>query len=318
MVKLLDIIKAKDNIKNVIRETPLVYSPVLSDYGKGSVYLKLECHQKTGSFKLRGAANKMKSLSTEEKEKGVITASAGNHAQGVAFIARELGVDATIIIPENAPLTKIENTKRYGVNVVVEGKDYDESEKIAHLIEKEKDKTFVHPYSDPFTIAGQGTVGLEMIMSNPELDTIIVPAGGGGLITGIATAAKAINPNIRIIGVQPENSPVWYESFKNKKHMDVEYSDSLADGLVGEISESMVDDFVKLVDEVVLVSEDAIRNSIKWLMENHHIIAEGSSVVGLAAIQEEKINIEGKNVGIVISGSNIDLQVIAEILGGGK
>lgn len=313
-ISLLDIIKAKEIMKSVAKETPFEFSPVLSESSKGEVFLKLENLQRTGSFKIRGAMNKISSLTKEEIKKGIVTASAGNHAQGVAYVSKMLGIHATIVIPESAPLTKIENTKRYGVEVVLKGKDYDDSERIAHEIEKDFGKTYVHAFNDPYIIAGQGTVGYEMLIEQPDLDMILVPAGGGGLISGIARAAKFINPSIKVIGIQPQTSPPWYAAHKNKKYVKVDMYDSLADGLTGDIYPDMVEDFNKYVDDVILVDEDAIGKALYWLIKHHHQIAEGSSVVGIAAILDKRINVEGKKVGVVVTGSNIDSEKIKHIL----
>ncbi len=313
-IKLIDVMGAEKRISKYIQRTPMEYSPKLSAELDAEIYLKLECRQTTGSFKLRGAANKLLQLTEEEKAAGAVTASAGNHAQGVAYMSRELQLDTTIVIPESAPLTKIENTKRFGVNVVVQGKDYDDSERIAHELEKESGRTYVHAFDDPMIMAGQGTVGLEMLEDVSDLDVVIVPVGGGGLMTGVATAVKGINPAAKVVGVQPEVSKPWYEAFHQKKYVLEEFGDSWADGLTGDISPSMIDDFNAVVDDMVLVDEEAIQAAIYYMIDKHHQIVEGSGVAGIAALQSGKIDVKGKKVGIVVTGSNLDTKRVKIIV----
>lgn len=313
-ISVVDVKEAAERVRKYVRKTPLDYSPALSEMFGAEVYLKLENLQKTGSFKLRGAANKLQLLSEEEKEAGAITASAGNHAQGVAFMAKELGVDTLIVIPESAPQTKIDNTKRYGVNVLVQGKDYDDSERIAHRIEKETGRTYIHAFDDPAIWAGQGTVALEVLDEMDDLDMIIVPVGGGGLMTGVGTAVKGVNPDIQVVGVQPEVSKLWYESFHQKRYVDEPYGDSWADGLTGEISESMVDGFIKVVDDMAIIDEESIKKAIYFMIEKHHLIVEGSGTAGIAAVMSGKIDIRGKKVAIILTGSNLDTKRVKTVL----
>lgn len=313
-IQLTDIWQARNNIQHIIKKTPMDVSPLLSDMIGGEVFLKAECLQTTGSFKLRGAANKMMSLTEEQRQRGVVTASAGNHAQGVGYVSRLLGIDATIVIPENGSKTKIENTRRLGANVVLHGNLYDESEAKSYEIEKSEGKTYVHAFCDPWIIAGQGTVGLEMLEACPDLEVLLVPAGGGGLITGIATAAKTINPKIQVYGFQPETSCPWYEAKKQGIYVKVPFGDSYADGLVGDIAPEMVPEFNCLVDDVILLSEAEIGRAMSFLIKQHRLIVEGSGAVGVAAILENKLNLAGKKVGVVLSGSNVDSKVIQEVL----
>ena len=315
-ITLEHIIEASKRIKGIVKQTPFDYSTPLSDFSGAKFYLKYENLQAVGSFKIRGATNKIKSLTETEKKKGVITASAGNHAQGVAYISRIVGVDAMIVVPENAPLTKIENTKRMGANVVIAGKDYDESESIAYKLEKETGRVFVSAFNDPYVVAGGGTLGLEMLLEQPGLDMLIVPAGGGGLILGVATAAKLISPRIKVIGVQPENSPPWYEAKKQNKYVKVEIFDTLADGLAGDIAADMVEDFNNVVDDVVTVSEKNIAQGIRWMLDKHHTVTEGSAVVGISAVLDRIIDVKGMRVGSIITGCNIDTVKLLEILNG--
>ncbi len=313
-VQLKDILSAENRIEKYIRETPFVYSPVISEEKEAQIYLKLESCQATGSFKLRGATNKILQLTNEEKARGIITASAGNHAQGVAFIANKLGIDTVIVIPESAPMTKIENTRRYGVQVVVRGTDYDDSERIAHELEKESGRIYIHAFDDPMIIAGQGTVGLEMLQEISDLDMVLVPVGGGGLMTGVASAIKGVNPNISVVGIQPAVSKPWYEAFHQKKYVKESFGDSWADGLTGDISPAMINDFNAVVDEMLLVDEESIQQAIYYFIDKHHQIVEGSGAVGIAALLSDKLDIKGKKVGIVVTGSNFDTHRVKSIV----
>ena len=312
-VNLKDILQAKQKIEKFVKRTPFEYSPLLSELTGGQVYLKCENYQATGSFKLRGAANKMVSLSDEEKSCGVVTASAGNHAQGVAYVAKLLGISAKIVIPESGSKTKIESTKRMGANVVISGKDYDESEVKAWEICKDEKRTYVHAFNDPLIWAGQGTVGLEMMEDIADLDAVLVPAGGGGLFLGVASAVNAINPETKVYAIQPKNSPPWYASFKNGKHTAVEMFDSLADGLVGGIEASMVPEFNRLAEDVFLVSEQSIAEGMYWIMKHYRMIVEGSGTVGVSLLLDKELDLTGKKIGVILTGSNVDIDVVKDI-----
>jgi threonine dehydratase len=313
-VNLKDVFLAHNRMQGIVKRTPCDYSPELSQLTKGEVYLKCENYQITGSFKLRGALSKMAALTDEEKERGVITASAGNHAQGVAYVARSLGIDAKVVIPENGSKTKIENCRRMGANVVLAGQDYDGSEIKAWEIAKEEERTYVHAFDDPLIWAGQGTVALEMLQDVPTLDNLLVPAGGGGLIVGIAMAAKAINPEIKVYAIQPETSIPWYASFKNGVYTKVETFDSLADGLTGDISPSMVPTFNKIIDDVAIVTEEEIAKGMVWLIDKHHMVVEGAGAVGVSLLLSDRLDVSGKKVGVVLSGCNVDTEVIKNVL----
>lgn len=312
--ELRDILLAKNRMKGFVRRTPFDMSPLLSEKTGAQVYLKCENFQITGSFKLRGALNKMSLLAEGEKARGVITASAGNHAQGVACVANRFGIEATIVIPKTAPQIKIENTKRFGVNVVLAGTDYDECAQAARRLQKERGLVYVHAYNDPYIIAGQGTVGLEMMEEIPDLDIVLVPVGGGGLISGVARAVKSVNPKAKVFGIQAEVSRPWYESFKQKKYVDIPTQASIADGLSGGIDADMVDDFNQIVDDVFLVSEDEISHAIYWLVKNQRMIVEGSGAVGVAVLWNGKIDVKDKKVGMVLTGGNIDTKLLCDIL----
>jgi len=234
---LREIYRARSRIKGLVRETPLELSTYLSELCDGEVWLKLENQQLTGSFKIRGALNKLLQLTGEERRRGVVAASSGNHAQGVGHAARMLGIDATIVVPSNTPRVKIEAIESYGVELIVHGEEYMEAERMARGMEAEEGKTFVSAYNDPQVIAGQGTIGLEILESNPDLDTILVPVGGGGLVSGMGCAVKAIDEGIEVLGVQSVASPVMYESIRRGRIVDIEMEESVAEGLNGGIEE---------------------------------------------------------------------------------
>lgn len=314
-ISFQDILKAHKRVREEILKTPLIQSKPLSQEADSEVWLKLECLQKTGSFKLRGALNKIVSLSEAELQAGVITASAGNHAMGVAYAASLKGISALIVVPKTAPETKKEGIKRYGAELVVYGDNYDEAEAHAYQLAKEIGRTFVHAFEDNEIIAGQGTVGLEALLEEPDFDAIVVPAGGGGLICGIAIAAKAINPEIKVFGIQTHASPPWYYSFREGKLADVEYSDSLADGLHGGISQGNLDLALKIVDDFILVEETEVAKAMYWMAKEHHYMVEGSGAVGIAALQNNYLpQLKGKKVLNVVSGSNVDAGKLAKII----
>lgn len=314
-VSFFDIVKAHKDLQGQVTKTPLLRSDALSGTAGADVWLKLECLQKTGSFKVRGALNKIASLSEAELAKGVITASAGNHAQGVAYAASLKGVSALIVVPKTAPETKKAGIKKYGAELIVHGDNYDEAEAHAYQLAEETGRTFVHAFEDDQIIAGQGTVGLEALLEEPDFDTIIVPAGGGGLICGIATAAKAINPAVKVIGIQTHASPPWYYSFREGRLVDVEYSDSLADGLHGGITQGNLDLALKIVDDILLVEEEHVAQAMHWLAKEHHLMVEGSGAVGVAALLQGAVSgIAGKKVLTIVSGSNVDAGKLAKLI----
>ena len=316
-VTIDDIRKAQDTIKDIVKRTDILESTKLSLLTNANIYYKCENLQKTGSFKVRGACNKIANLTEEEKSKGVIASSAGNHAQGVALGAKMNNIEATIVMPSTAPLAKVTATKSYGANVVLEGLVYDDAYAKAVEIQKETGATFLHPFNDKYVIAGQGTIGLEIFeQMNNKVDTILCPIGGGGIISGIATAAKALNPNVKIVGVQTVNIPSMYESMKSGKVTTAFKSTSIADGIsvktVGELTFNIAKD---LLDEVVLVEEDEIAEAVLFLMENQKVVAEGSGAVTTAAILTGKYKPkENENVVLIISGGNIDVNTLNRIV----
>lgn len=316
-VALQDIQKARETIKNIVKKTDILESVKLSEMTGANIFYKCKNLQKTGSFKIRGACNKIYNLTEEEKSKGVIASSAGNHAQGVALGAKMNGIDATIVMPSTAPLAKVTATKSYGANVVLEGVVYDDAYAKAVELQKETGATFIHPFNDEYVIAGQGTISLEIFeQMNNKVDTILCPISGGGIIAGVAVGAKALNPNVKIIGVQTANIPSMHESMKAGKVTTVFHGTSVADGIsvktVGELTFNIVKD---LVDEVVLVEEEEISEGLLFLMENQKVISEGSGAVTTAAILSGKYKPKAnENVICIISGGNIDVNTLNRII----
>ncbi len=276
--------------------------------------MKLENWQTTGSFKIRGAFNKLLTLSDEDKRRGVITASAGNHGLGVAHACQILGIAGKIVVPVTASPAKIKALQNYAIELIQSGNDYDEAEECAWQIQKAEDLTFVHAFSDPAVIAGQGTIALEILEALPDAGTIVVPIGGGGLIAGIALAAKSINPKIKIIGVQSEASPTMYKSLRARKPVATPIDDTIADGLAGRfVTELNLKIIQQWVDDVILVSEAAIKATMKLVLETEHIVIEGSAAVGLAAFIENRIVALEKTV-VVLTGRNLDSKFFKQIL----
>lgn len=316
-ITINNIIDARNTIKDIVKETDLIESTKLSQNTNANVFLKCENLQKTGSFKVRGACNKIATLTTEEKKKGVIASSAGNHAQGVALGAKMSGIEATIVMPATAPKAKVEATKSHGAKVVLHGEVYDDAYAKAVELQKETGATFLHPFDDEYVIAGQGTIALEIFEQlNNKVDTIICPIGGGGIIAGISIVAKTLNPNVKIIGVQTSNIPSMYESKKNgyvtTAFKDVSIADGISVKTPGELTFSIVNE---LVDEIITVTEDEIKNAMIFLMENQKLIAEGSGAVSTACLLSGKyIPKKDENVVCVISGGNVDLKKLNEIL----
>lgn len=319
-VTLEDIKAAENTIKEFVFETPCDYSRSASKLVGADIFLKLENNQRTGSFKIRGASNKIISLSDTEKARGVIACSAGNHAQGVALSANLNGVKSVIVMPETAPLTKIEATKNYGAEVVLFGQSFDEAKEHAISLAHQKSFVFVHPYEDEKVIAGQGTIGLEVYRQIKNLNLVVIPIGGGGLISGIGTALKSINPNIKIIGVQAAAADSMYHLFKNKKMSDVKSNvPTIADGIaIKAPSQKMYDHFIsKVVDDIVTVSEGEISEAIVFLLERAKSVAEGAGAAALAAVISNKIKLE-KNNCIMVCGGNIDLNIVSKVIQRGQ
>ena len=319
-VTLQDIKEAKETIKDIVKKTDMLECASLSNKTKANVFYKCENLQRTGSFKVRGACNKIANLTDKEKANGVIASSAGNHAQGVALGAKMSGIKSTIVMPATAPLLKVSATKGYGAEVVLNGLVYDDAYAKAVEIQKETGATFLHPFNDKHVIAGQGTIGLEIFEQlNDKVDTILCPIGGGGLIAGVAVAAKALNPNVKVIGVQTVNIPSMHESMKNGQVSSAFKSTTIADGIAVKTPGDMTFEIIKeLVDEVVLVEEEEIAQGIVYLMENLKVVAEGSGAVTTAALLSGKYAPkENENVVCIISGGNVDVNNLYRIIGSG-
>ncbi len=316
MISLEKIQNAAKRIEKVVYHTPFAYAPSLSQKVGNEIYLKKENLQITGAFKLRGAFNKIASLPEEKRRKGVIAASAGNHAQGVAFSANYFNIPSIIVMPEATPLTKISGVKEYGGEVVLAGNNYDEAYEYAVKLAKEKELEFIHPFADEEVMAGQGSIALEMLKEVPNLECLIVPIGGGGLISGIASAAKQINPHIKVIGVTAEGAPAMRLSFLSGSVQDSSFVKTIADGIAVRDTSPVTYEIIKeIVDDIVEVDDEEIANAILFLMERHKVVVEGAGAVGVAALLHHKIKFGSpKKVGVVISGGNIDVTMINLII----
>jgi threonine dehydratase len=315
MLSLSDVEAARDRIDDVVRRTPLEYSYAFSDITGADVRLKLENFQRTGAFKLRGATNRIATLSETEREAGVVTASAGNHAQGVALAATRSGVDATIVMPEHAPISKVKATERYGGRAVLHGADYDEAQAKAHEIEREEGRTYVHAFDDDAVMAGQGTIGLEIVDECPEVDTVIVPVGGGGLIAGVATAVTA-QTDARVIGVQAEGAASLPESLRSGEIYERDAVNTIADGIatrkVGERPFAVIQE---RVDEVVTVTDEEIAVALTYLLERSKTLVEGAGAAPMAALLFEAFDYdEEETIVPALCGGNIDTNQLTTVL----
>ena len=316
MSKIQNFITAREKLSKVLLKTSLIHSPIFSKESGNEVFIKPENLQKTGSFKIRGAYNKITNLSDEEKKKGVIASSAGNHAQGVAYGAKESGIKAVIVMPKSTPLIKVESTKQYGAEVILHGDVYDDAFKKAKELEEKKGYVFVHPFDDKDVIYGQGTITLEILEELPETDIILVPIGGGGLISGIACAAKILKPEIKIIGVEPDGAASAYEAIKEDKVVELKEANTIADGTaVKKIGNTTFEYIKKYVDEIITVSDYELMESFLLLVEKHKIIAENSGILSLAALK--KLKEKNKKVVSVVSGGNIDVLMISSMINKG-
>jgi len=331
-VTLLDIQLARQTIAPIVRRTPLVHSPLLTECLAGSesdristptanpdggaVYLKLESLQVTGSFKVRGAANKMLNLTAEEKRRGVVTGSTGNHGRAVAYLASQLGIPAVICVSTHVPGNKAKAIRRLGAELVLYGTSYDESVRHALELAQERGLTMIDSFDDPLVIAGQGTIGLELLENLPEIDTALVPLAGGGLLGGIALALKSVNTAIRVVGVSMERAPVMYHSLKAGTPVEMEEEETLAHALAGGLGRDNRYTFrmaQELVDDVVLVSEAAIAEAMLFALEEHHLVVEGAGAVGIAALLHRKVRGLGRNVAVVVSGGNVEIPWLLEM-----
>jgi threonine ammonia-lyase len=315
-MKLQDFTTAREHLQKVLLPTHLIYSPIFSEESGNQIYIKPENLQKTGAFKIRGAYNKINKLTEEEKKRGVIASSAGNHAQGVAYAARELGIKAVIVMPETTPLIKVQSTKKYGAEVVLYGDVYDDAYQKAKELEAQEGYVFVHPFDDIDVLEGQGTIALEILEEMPDAEVIVVPIGGGGLISGIAAAAKMIKPEIKIIGVEPSGAASATEALKKNKVVTLPEANTIADGTaVKRIGDLTFDCIKQYVDEVVTVDDYELTEAFLLLAEKHKIIAENSGILPLAALK--KLNERGKKIVPVVSGGNIDVLMISSMIGKG-
>ena len=315
MITLNDIKEAQKNLKDIAQNTPLSKAPILSKELNAQIYLKKENLQLTGSFKLRGAFNRVANLNDKQKQNGVVAASAGNHAQGLAFAAQHFGCEATIFMPEATPLTKVSGVKSYGAEVVLVGQNFDEAYECATRFATQNNKEFIHPFADDDVIAGQGTISLEILEELKDLDYIIVPIGGGGLISGIAIAAKTINPNIKVVGVVASGAKGMKESFESQMPIDSVTVKTIADGIaVRDVTPKLLDIILEYVDEIVEVNDNETANAILFLLEKHKLVVEGAGAVATAAIMHNKIDIEGSKVCCIVSGGNIDVTMLSLII----
>ena len=314
-INLGTIKKAKERINKFVRNTPLIHSEHLSHVCNGDVFLKLENLQITNSFKVRGAFNRLLQLSSEERRNGVVTASSGNHAQGVALAAENLKISANVVIPANVSKAKLSKIKKYDVNIIKEG-EFDTIEKKEREVSHEENITYISPYNDIEIIIGQGTIALEIFEEIAQINTIIVPIGGGGLISGIALAAKSLNPNIEVIGVQTKGASTMFESWKAGKIVYTEEFQTIADGLLGglELGALTFELIKEYVDRIILVEEDSVKRAISLLWKKEGQIVEGAGATAVACILEEKEIFAKKNVVAIISGGNIENSLFTEII----
>lgn len=315
-VDLADIRRAADIIRGHVLETPCVFSRTLSEITGAEVHLKFENLQFTASFKERGACHRLSQLSPEERRRGVVAMSAGNHAQGVAYHGHRLGIPVVIVMPRHTPAVKVERTRGFGAEVVTAGDTLEEARDHADALARERGLTFVHPYDDPGVIAGQGTLGLEMLEAVPSLDTLVISIGGGGLIGGVAAAARALRPNLEVVGVQARRFPAMYNALKGASLPQGEstLADGMAVGRPGTITRELA---AKWVSDVVLVDEGHLEQAIVMLLEVEKTLVEGAGAAGLAALLAEPARFRGRRVGLILCGGNIDPLLLSSIIGRG-
>jgi threonine dehydratase len=316
-VTIRNVWEAKKRIASIINRTPLIQSYVLSERIGRPIYLKLENVHDIGAFKVRGAANKILSLSEEEKKRGVVTFSTGNHGMAVAYVARKLGIEAVVCISNRVPKAKVDSLKRLNAKIEIYGNSQDDAEEHCYELAKEKGLTVIQPFDDPYIIAGQGTIGLEILEEIPNLTDVVVPLSGGGLLSGIGLALKSNDPNIRVTGVSIEHSAVMYESLKAGKPVKLEEKDTLADSLLGGIGLDNQYTFRMVgqyTDDIVLISEEEIAYSMAFMMDKHRMIIEGAAATGVATILENKIAHQEGAVAVIISGHNVDLSVLLQLI----
>jgi threonine dehydratase len=313
LLTLADVRAAHARIRDAIVATPTLHSKTLSQLTGANIYLKFENLQFTAAYKERGALNALLQLPEEARSRGVIAASAGNHAQGLSYHGTRLGVPVTIVMPKTTPTVKVMQTEAVGGKVVLEGEKFDDAYKHARLLEKELGLTFVHPFDDPKVAAGQGTVAIEMLEAVPEIETFVVPIGGGGLLSGMGTAARGIKPDVELVGVQAELYPSMY-ALLNGRQMPCE-GDTLAEGIAVKVPGAFTSQVIRgLVDDIVLVSEAQLETAVSLLLQIEKTVVEGAGAAGLAAVMARPDLFKGKNVGIVLCGGNIDTRLLANVL----
>lgn len=316
MHKLYEFMEARERLGTVIVKTKLIHSSVFSEETENEVYIKPENLQRTGSFKIRGAYNKISKLTEEEKKKGVIASSAGNHAQGVALAAQKLGIKAVIVMPKHTPLIKVEATRKYGAEVILSGEVYDEAFQKAKELQEKEGYIFIHPFDDEDVIEGQGTIALEVLEELPDADIIMVPLGGGGLISGVAAAAKMKNPQIKIVGVEPEGAASALKSIEKGKVTELKEASTIADGAaVKRIGNINFDYIKKYVDEIITVSDYELMEAFLLLVEKHKIVAENAGILSVAGLK--KLKEKGKKIISILSGGNIDVLTISSMINKG-
>ncbi|MGZ5921581.1 MAG: threonine ammonia-lyase [Rhizomicrobium sp.] len=314
-VTLDDIRAAARTIEGQVLRTPMRHSRTLSEIAGCDIHLKFENLQFTASFKERGALNRLRALSPEERKRGVAAMSAGNHAQGVAYHAGRLGIPATIVMPVTAPFTKVKHTRDFGATVILEGNDLKQANIAARIIADRDGLTFIHPYDDTKVIAGQGTIGLEMLEDVPELDTLMIPVGGGGLISGIAVAAKALRPDIAIYGAQAELYPVMRQAMRNEPLTEDPPAQTIAEGIAVKQPGVLTTKIVKaLVTDILLVNEAAMEHALAMILEIEKSVIEGAAAAGFAAVLKNPALFKGRKVGIVMSGGNIDMRMLSNVI----
>ena len=311
--RISDIYAAAKRLEGIVRKTPLIYSEFFSDISGNATYLKLENLQTTGAFKLRGAYNRISMLTEEEKARGVITASAGNHAQGVAYASQKLGVNAVICMPATTPILKVEATRALGATVILHGNGFDDAYAHSLELQKEKGYVYIHPFNDRDVIVGQGTIALEVIDALKDVDVILVPVGGGGLASGVALGAKLVNPQVKVIGVEPENAACMKAALSCGRTITLPSADTVADGCAVRTAGKLTLEFCRLyLDEIITVSEMEIMSALLSLIEKHKLIAEGAGVLSLAALN--KLRVKDKKVAVLVSGGNIDISTISALI----
>lgn len=300
--------EAFERLTEIVHRTPIKQSETLNEWTQSEVYLKLENLQKTGSFKVRGAFNKISQLTAAECAKGLLAASAGNHAQGVALAGRKVGARVTIFMPETTPAAKVDATRKYGATVKLVGKSFDEAYKAARFEQLATGATFIHPFDDLTIIEGQATVAMEMLQQQPDLDTIVVPAGGGGLLAGTALAVKTIRPSVKVIGVQAANAPAIVSAYHGRKSNLTHFLPTIAEGIcVREPGKVTMDIIHNYVDDMITVTEQEISSAILFMLEREKLLVEGAAAAAIAVVLNKKLPISAARVGVIVSGGNFDI-----------